>query len=554
MLIELGCDQFKENGVTRPMVIFNKSLNVVLGDSAGSNSIGKSSFLLAVDFALGGTSYVTRAPDIQKNVGPHTIRFAFQFGGQRHYFSRDTMNFMEVAVCDEHYIVQRKVPLDEFLAFLKEKYQITQESLTFRDALTRYSRIYQKGNLNEKDPLLAAEKEPAKKAVLSLLKLFDMFAGIEDARKASEAADEKYDVYRDGVRYSFIPTISSKRELKAKESRLQQLKAIQDNFVDPKALKNKTAEELEHISATKSELQRLRTQRSRTDSRLARLMVNLSEERFDFSEDFKELQELFPTVNIKRVEEVESFHLKLSTILKHELEEEKLKAEAELKRLDVAIGAAEEVLLGFDVPSGVSKRLLNEFAAAKAEEDQIKAAKKSYEEEQRLKHVRDEYREAYRTRLEGDVLSLQTQINERMKELNDYIYDGGKMPPIISLSTGSYNFETTNDTGTGTSFKSLAVFDLSVLGLTNLPTIIHDSIILKQIGDAPVEKLIALYRRAGKQVFIALDKADSYTKEASAMLYDGAVLHLSNHGHELFGWSWGDVGQAGTRHTMASGA
>ena len=545
MLIELGCDQFKENGVTRPMVTFNKSLNVVLGDSAGSNSIGKSSFLLAVDFALGGMSYVTRAPDIQKNVGPHTIRFAFQFDGQRHYFSRDTVNFMEVAVCDEHYVVQRKMPLDEFLAFLKGKYQITQESLTFRDALTRYSRIYQKGNLNEKDPLLAAEKEPAKKAVLSLLKLFDMFAGIEDARRASEEADEKYDVYRDGVRYNFIPTISSKRELKAKEARLQQLKAIQDNFVDPKALKNKTAEELEHISATKSELQRLRTQRSRTDSRLSRLMVNLSEERLDFSEDFKELQELFPTVNIKRVEEVESFHLKLSTILKHELEEEKVKAEAELKRLDVAIGAAEEVLSGFDVPSGVSKRMLNEFASAKAEENQIEMAKKSYEEEQRLKRVRDEYREAYRTRLEGDVLSLQTQINERMKELNDYIYDGGKMPPIISLSTGSYNFETTNDTGTGTSFKSLAVFDLSVLGLTNLPTIIHDSVILKQIGDAPVEKLLALYKRAGKQVFIALDKAGSYTKEASAMLYEGAVLRLSNHGHELFGWSWGDVGQAG---------
>ena len=84
-----------------------------------------------------------------------------------------------------------------------------------------------------------------------------------------------------------------------------------------------------------------------------------------------------------------------------------------------------------------------------------------------------------------------------------------------------------------------------MLGLTNLPTIIHDSVILKQIGDAPVEKLLALYKRAGKQVFIALDKAGSYTKEASAMLYEGAVLRLSNHGHELFGWSWGDVGQAG---------
>ena len=104
-----------------------------------------------------------------------------------------------------------------------------------------------------------------------------------------------------------------------------------------------------------------------------------------------------------------------------------------------------------------------------------------------------------------------------------------------------YHFETTDDTGTGTSFKSLAVFDLAILGLTNLPAVIHDSVILKQIGDAPVEKLLELYKRAGKQVFIALDKAESYTKEACALLHGSAVLSLSNQGHELFGWSWGDV-------------
>ena len=41
-------------------------------------------------------------------------------------------------------------------------------------------------------------------------------------------------------------------------------------------------------------------------------------------------------------------------------------------------------------------------------------------------------------------------------------------------------------------------------------------------------------------IFIALDKSSSYTERTQGLLEDSAVLRLSNNGHELFGWSWGD--------------
>lgn len=101
---------------------------------------------------------------------------------------------------------------------------------------------------------------------------------------------------------------------------------------------------------------------------------------------------------------------------------------------------------------------------------------------------------------------------------------------------------TPDDTGTGTAYKSLLVFDLSVLELTNLPFLIHDSVLLKQIADAPIEKILRLYQAAGKQIFISLDKASSYSKEADRILTECARIKLASGPHSLFGKSWGEKG------------
>lgn len=70
MLKEIICDKFKQKRVE-----FHRGLNVVLGDDQGSNSIGKSTFLMIIDFVYGGKDYITKSEDIQENVGIHTIKF-----------------------------------------------------------------------------------------------------------------------------------------------------------------------------------------------------------------------------------------------------------------------------------------------------------------------------------------------------------------------------------------------------------------------------------------------------------------------------------------------
>ena len=81
MLVEVRCDKFISNGKVREPIRFHAGLNVVLGDDNGSNSIGKSTFLMILDFVFGGTDYIQKCVDVQENVKEHTICFAFDFGG-----------------------------------------------------------------------------------------------------------------------------------------------------------------------------------------------------------------------------------------------------------------------------------------------------------------------------------------------------------------------------------------------------------------------------------------------------------------------------------------
>ena len=84
MLVEMMSPAFKEKSEVRPPIKFKDGLNVVLGKEDGTNSIGKSSALLAIDFAFGGNTYI--ASDGVKHIGDHIIFFTFKFDGQEYYF------------------------------------------------------------------------------------------------------------------------------------------------------------------------------------------------------------------------------------------------------------------------------------------------------------------------------------------------------------------------------------------------------------------------------------------------------------------------------------
>lgn len=80
MLHEIYCEQFHQK-----RIVFNPGLSVVLGTNTGDNSIGKSTFLLIVDYVFGGSTYAGTT-DIIENVGSHDIYFSFIFGEETFRF------------------------------------------------------------------------------------------------------------------------------------------------------------------------------------------------------------------------------------------------------------------------------------------------------------------------------------------------------------------------------------------------------------------------------------------------------------------------------------
>ena len=137
------------------------------------------------------------------------------------------------------------------------------------------------------------------------------------------------------------------------------------------------------------------------------------------------------------------------------------------------------------------------------------------------------------------LFETQSSINARLLELNEYVCGPGQSIPKLSLEKpNSYSFSIANDSGTGSQSRAMALLDLSILELTPLPVIALDTVTSKHISDEHMLRMLELYEKAVKQVFITFDKAESYgSGSVPETIRNSTVLELSE-GHELFGWSW----------------
>ena len=178
MLCEIYCEKFHQNRIT-----FHEGLNTILGDKNGSNSIGKSTFLMIIDFVFGGKDYLNKSIDVQNNIKKHEICFTFLFSDKYYYFARNTEDTETVFECDDRYNHLSSMSLTVYTNWLKEMYQIFSYGLSFRDFIGRFSRVYGKENLNEKRPLEVAHKESVSDAITALEKIMNKYKNIKKKEK-----------------------------------------------------------------------------------------------------------------------------------------------------------------------------------------------------------------------------------------------------------------------------------------------------------------------------------------------------------------------------------
>lgn len=546
MLAEIRCDKFMSNGVVRPPIRFNPGLNTILGSVSGSNSIGKSTFLMVIDFVFGGEDYVKKSKDVQQNVPVHLIQFMFKFEGEKYYFSRSTGDYTEVNVCDELYSIVDTVSVEKYTSMLAKLYNLDMEGISLRNAVGRFFRVYKRETLDEEKPLKSAKKESDKNAIEGLLKLFDRYTTVAEQSKIAEAAKDEESTLKKAQKYNQVIHAANKTAFKSNQKRIEELELEAQELAQKSSqgLLDLDSFQAEFLSELKNQLSNFRRHKSKLISQLRGTEMDRDFTKKSFEKNYEDLIEFFPEINIERLESIEQFHRELSIVLKKEFKENAESIQAMIDLASEEITKLEQQIVKIGKVENVSKLILDRYAAIENEIKILQEANENFEKVAELHSKTKEMEE----RLNGLVLEqiavLQQQINEKMSELNHYIYNGRKTSPVLSItSASSYTFFTPNDSGTGSQYKGLIVFDLTVLEMTKLPVLAHDSILLKQIEDAAVEKILELYLKSSKQIFITLDKDASYTDKAREILNQTEILHLAPGSESLFGRSWNEIEQ-----------
>ena len=535
MLHEIYCEKFHQKRIT-----FNEGLSVVLGTNTGDNSIGKSTFLLIVDYAFGGSTYA-KAEDIINNIGAHDLFFSFVFNEQIFRFCRNSIASHDVWICDEQYEKVSRISLEDYCKWLDKQYEIALSSLTFRDAVGRYIRVYGKSNCDEKHPLHYISTEKAEKACFALLKLFDAYNPLKDTEKQANQSEEALAIYKKAQAMQFVSRITksdfekNEKEIIRVSSQIEKLSSgLEQGLLDVDAAASEQAVYIKKL------LSRARRVKGKVQSRYDTLDENGDYKFSATSDSFAELQQYFPDSNIAHIDEIEGFHRKISSIFKTELKTEKKRLEKELSEYDTIIEKYEEQLRSLIKNPQLSKVVLTQHADLLKQKEQMERENDAYKQLQQLSKNKNDDAARLQDIKQKQFAFVANRINDEMSRINDAIYEGSYNPPVLDFSESGYVFFTPDDTGTGVAYKGLVVYDLAVLNLTKLPVLVHDSVILKQISDEAIERIIELYSSCGKQVIIALDKQDSYSKKTTDILNSCAVLKLA-HGscQELFGKSWG---------------
>ena len=543
MLVEIYCEKFLQKNI-----VFNEGLNVVLGGSKANNSIGKSTLLQIIDYCFGGDTYCGKNDnDIRKNVGDHTIYFTFKFDNILYRFARNTSNSNFVMECDENGDVVGNLKLSEFNMFLNLKYfpNNKNSNLTFRFIVGRFMRVAGKENIHEDKPLKGHNNDNDNNGINALEELFGFYNQLKEIKDNLSNLEGEKKARNQAKKYNVIPNkIRNKKDYQsAIEERKTLIEEKEQIFKEGnvKHFEGDAAFSKEAIEL-KIQLESLLKNQSRLNYRKRKLNKSISISNPISEDDMNSLAAFFPDINIKKLEDINEFHKEIMSIVINEMETEKKMIDEELARLEKEIKPIEDKLKNLDIPNYISPDVMR--AASKKEIEIINSGKtiESYEKDIMIREEIKEVKNKLAQKESAVIEIINSSLNKEMDKISSEVNITRRYSPKITLSNkGKYVFETPNDTGTGSKYKNIIIFDLSVLKLSSLPVLIHDSIVFKNIGDDPVKNIFKQYLIGDKQIFIAIDKIEDYhSKEIVSLLKSKTVVELDDK-KELFGISWGNV-------------
>jgi hypothetical protein len=533
MLVEIRSDVLRTD-----YVAFGPGLNVVLGDENATNSIGKSTLLMVIDFAFGGQSLVEHNLDVVQELGHHDYYFTFRFDTDVYRYRRGTHEPTIVHRCNEQFEVTHTLGIDEYTAFLKQAYGIESLDLSFRALVGLYLRVWGKDNLSVERPLHVVASQPARDCVDTLIKVFQRYAPIRELTEQLAALESRGRALDAAVRHDIVPAIGRK-EYRANQQRIGTLERELDDIRANLATYATDLSEVVNREALQLKTQRdeLQVMKVAALSRLQRTQRNLSENRHIRSRQFNDLVKFFPEIDQARLAQVEEFHSGVARLLRVELKDAERTLLHQVGQLDEAIAQVDREMA--DTLGSVRQptHLIDHVLRVATTLQDMTEKNQQFEDDAALRLAIKNLR-AQLTSEKNKILQIvESSINDGLRRIVTSVFGPDRKSPRLQLREKGYSYEVSEDTGTGTAYASLIVLDLTVFVATQLPVVAHDSVLFKNIENDSVARLLQIYMQVQKQSFIVLDEIDKYGPAAAEVLRQRSVIQLDS-AHVLYTKDW----------------
>lgn len=543
MLKEIYCDLLKTTSKPAGKICFHNGLNVILGSKVGVTSIGKSTSLLIIDFVFGGDSYLKS--DAVKELGNHTIFFIFSFAGEDYYFSRSTDSATTVNVVDKDRKLVASKTKESYINWLAKMYSMNYEGLKFRTTISRFFRIYGKNNYSELRPLQTrGGTESQKDAINVLVALFNCYTEIKAFKEQVNNADNQITAFRQARKYNFIP--SAVDGTKKYEENLSVISALKKEKEELEATNNtgvtpNDVEKANKLNTLKQQFHDARVQLQQKQNDLHLISLNITQGVYPTEADLKSLAEFFPGANFKRLMDIERFHNKIQQILMNELVAAKASAEQAIEPLLLSVKNLQKQIEAVKPSMAFSQEFLYAYTQLDRRIHKLEDENDAFDTRNRLQNEKKQATDRLKEQMRIILNKLEVTIQAKLTEISDYVSAGIDNSPILRIiDSDSYTFDTPRNTGTGANYQGMLYYDLSILKLTNLPAIAHDSLLFPYISDGNIRRLLLLYsQEKNKQIFIAFDHEENYGKDTTELLQSHTVLKLDSDDKALFGKQWG---------------
>lgn len=537
MLVSLTSPRFKDGRT----LDFTAGLNVVLGDDDASNSIGKSSALMVLDFVFGGMDLLERTPKVLQHLGHHHYDFVFVFGERTYRYRRATDRPDFIYECNTRHEPVTEIGLDDYLEILRNAYNLPDdEQLSFRGCVGAFCRVWGKDNLNVKRPLAVVQRESEDNGLKRLAKLFGRYSVLRALEESLEETTKKKKALEGAMRQEFVPKITkttrkkNEFDISAIDGELDELRTTLARFaISVREVANKETIEL---SDAKDALLR---ERLDVSTHLAQIENDVAGTRAPSPAKFEPLTQLFPNVDGQRLQQVQEFHTGIAGIIRKELQSERRKVRRRLESIDEEVAALNaklaNVLTDVVAPSNIIDRVIR----LSSKRSQLQFENSSYDDAGRLREEVKDSKEALRSVRESEFRSITLRINEALRQLVTELSGPGREAPRFHADSRRHTLEHDADDGTGTAYAALLLLDLAMLELTPVPFVIEDSLLFKNIENALVAGLLARYDTQKKQVFVAIDEPSKFGVETTRLLLSNAVVELSRESL-LYDTDWRD--------------